>query len=98
MFAAGGPFPLLLAGFRHRALRGRETALRVPAVAERLGGRAPAAAQRDRAVLLMRREVVLVAVGVDQRDRALDPVGAVLADLDLDVGHGCIFAAPAGGP
>src|SRR4051812_14275744 len=96
MFAPPRWFPLAAFFlFRHGPLGGRESALRVPAVAERLGGRAAAAAQRDRAVLLVRLEVVLVAVGVDERDRALDPVGAVLADLYLDVGHACMFAGRA---
>src|SRR3954453_1512935 len=41
----------------YRALGALEAAVRVPAVAERLGGRAAAAAQGDRPVLLVRREV-----------------------------------------
>src|SRR3954464_15577559 len=95
MFAAGGRFPLVGGLLGHRPLGRREAALGVPAVAERLGGRAAAAAQRDRAVLLVGREVVLVAVGVDQSDGALDPVRAVVADLDLDVGHACMLAGRA---
>src|SRR4051794_25654374 len=68
----------------YRALCSSEAALGVAAVAERLGRRAAAAAERDRAVLLVRLEVELVAVGVDQRDRSAHAVGPVLADLDLD--------------
>src|SRR4051794_748006 len=67
-----------------------ESPFRVLAVAERLRGGAAAATQRDRPVLLVRLELELVAVGVDQRDGAAHPVGPVLADLDLDalrLGH-----------
>jgi hypothetical protein len=54
----------------------------VGAVAERLGrGAATAAEGHGLAVV---RQFELVAVGVDQRDRARDLVGAVLANLDLD--------------
>ncbi len=62
-----------------------EAGPRVRAVAERLGGRPPAAAERDHLALLA--QVVLVAVGVHERDRPRDLVGPVLADLDLDLRH-----------
>src|SRR5947209_16346510 len=70
---------------RHGALRGGETDLRMRPVAERLRRRPTAAAEGNRLALVG--EVELIAVRVDQGDRAADAVGAVLAGLDLDFSH-----------
>src|SRR3954447_7147965 len=66
---------------RDRPLGGREARPGVRAVAERLVRRAAAAAERDRR--LVGRQLVAVAVRVDERELAADQVRAVLACCDL---------------
>src|SRR5829696_5328758 len=73
-------------------VHGREVRLLVRAVAERLCVRVAAAAESDRVA-----DLILVALGVEEGDAALDEVGAVVGRCDCEVVHGssCVRCAPA---
>ena len=53
------------------------------AVAERLGGRGPAAAERDRILAAFR--IRGISLGIAEHEGAAKYVGAVRADFDLDI-------------
>src|SRR5579884_1130314 len=84
--AAGGLGPRGGLGGENMRLRALETAPLMRAVAERLVRRLPAAAERERGLL----DVHLLPVRIDDRDRALDKVGAVAANRDF--GHQLEFS------